>query len=400
MVTFAPGENARGQSDSSIISRTAVDTGRLVLNMDAVYNRSFLQVEHFPVALGGYIEANTQYMGTDGIGEGLSFQMRRLTLFFSSTIHRRIKFLTEIEFEHGTEEINIEFASVDLELHPLLNLRGGIVLNPIGAFNQNHDGPKWEFIDRPVSATRLLPATWSNVGFGAFGKYFRDNWVVGYEVYLTNGFDNSIIANDRNRTYLPAAKLNNDRFEESNSGTPLLTCKVAIENRQTGEVGFSYMGGIYNKFREDGLIIDRKRRVDVWALDLNARLFGSSQLKGEVAFVRVDVPSTYSRQFGNRQWGGFLDIVHPLLEKPVLGFEQSIINAAVRLEYVDYNLEKFPETGTRIADDILAVVPAVSWRPGGQTVIRINYRYHWERDLLGNPPALTAGWQFGFSSYF
>jgi hypothetical protein len=51
------------------------------------------------------------------------------------------------------------FASVDFEFAPLLNLIGGVVMNPIGAFNQNHDGPKWEFVDRPISATQMLPAT-------------------------------------------------------------------------------------------------------------------------------------------------------------------------------------------------------------------------------------------------
>ena len=45
-------------------------------------------------------------------------------------------------------------------------------MNPIGAFNQNHDGPKWEFVDRPISATQMLPATWSNVGFGLYGKKY------------------------------------------------------------------------------------------------------------------------------------------------------------------------------------------------------------------------------------
>ena len=52
--------------------------------------------------------------------------------------HRKIKFLSEIEFEEGGEEVAIEFAALDISMHPLLNLRGGIVMNPIGAFNQNH----------------------------------------------------------------------------------------------------------------------------------------------------------------------------------------------------------------------------------------------------------------------
>jgi hypothetical protein len=196
--------------------------------MDAIYNRPFLSVGKVPVALGGYVEANWQHLGTDGVTEGHQFQMRRLTLFIASGISRRIKFLSEIEFEDGTKEINIEFASVDIEFHPLFNVRGGVVMNPIGAFNQNHDGPKWEFIDRPVSATQMLPATWSNVGFGIYGKKYNKNWVYAYELYLTNGFDDQIISNSENKTFLPASKLNPDRFEESFNGVPLITAKVAL----------------------------------------------------------------------------------------------------------------------------------------------------------------------------
>tara|TARA_Y100001980_G_C14556926_1_gene354557 strand:+ start:195262 stop:195564 length:303 start_codon:yes stop_codon:yes gene_type:complete len=75
----------------------------------------------------------------------------------ASSIHRKIKFLSEIEFEEGGEEVAIEFAALDVNFHPLVNLRGGIVMNPIGAFNQNHDGPKWKFIDRPIAATEMQP---------------------------------------------------------------------------------------------------------------------------------------------------------------------------------------------------------------------------------------------------
>jgi len=62
--------------------------------MDAIYDRPFLQVGKLPVVFGGYVEANYQYLGENGISEGHQFQMRRLTLFVSSSISKRIKFLT------------------------------------------------------------------------------------------------------------------------------------------------------------------------------------------------------------------------------------------------------------------------------------------------------------------
>ncbi len=389
------------QVDPSLLRRIPQDTSKPQLNMDAVYNRPFLQAGKLPVALGGYAEANYQYLQQDGVTEGHQFQMRRLTLFVSSSIANRIKFLSEIEFEDGTKEINIEFASVDIEFNPLLNFRGGIVMNPIGAFNQNHDGPKWEFVDRPLSATQMLPATFSNVGFGLYGKQYRKDWVYAYEVYLTNGFDDRVIANGENKTFLPATKENPDRFEESFNGSPLVTGKVALRNNKAGELGLSYMGGVYNKYQEDGLRLDKKRRVNVFAIDFNTTVSKTKTVvNGEWAWVKVDVPDTYSEQFGEKQQGGFIDLVQPVFKKPVFGFEKSVINVALRLEYVDWNKGKFSATGSNIADDIFSLVPAISWRPGAQTVLRLNYRYNWQKDILGNPASKLAGFQFGIATYF
>src|SRR5687767_11995446 len=101
-------QSARAQTDT-----VGTDT---TLNMDAVYDRPFLNIGKLPLAIGGYLEANSQYAATDGITEGLSFQMRRVSIFLSSTVARRIKFLAELEFEDGTKEINIEYAAMDLEL--------------------------------------------------------------------------------------------------------------------------------------------------------------------------------------------------------------------------------------------------------------------------------------------
>jgi len=399
LLMFAGSTSA--QIDPELLRKTVTETDSLKLNMDAVYNRPFVQAGKLPVALGGYIEANYQYLSENGISEGNQFQMRRLTLFVSSSIYKRIKFLSEIEFEDGAKEINVEFASVDFEFAPLLNLRGGIVMNPIGSFNQNHDGPKWEFVDRPISATQMLPATFSNVGLGLYGKKYTNNWVYGYEAYLTNGFDDRIIQNTQNKTFLPATKENPDRFEESFNGSMLFTGKIALRNTRVGEIGLSYMGGVYNKFQDDGLVLDKKRRVNVYAIDFNTTVpVTGTYINGEWAWVQVDVPETYTEQFGRKQQGGFVDLVQPVLKKPMFGFEKAVLNAAVRLEYVDWNKGTFKSTGGNIAEDVVSIVPAISWRPTSQTVLRLNYRHNRQKDLLGNPPSKLSGFQFGFSTYF
>jgi hypothetical protein len=391
----------QAQIDESLLKRVKKDSTKQSLNMDATYNRPSMKIGKTPLAIGGYLEANWQQIETDGISEGQQFQARRLSIFMSATISERVKFLSEIEFEDGGKEIGIEFAAIDVEFTPLVNFRAGIIVNPIGAFNQNHDGPKWEFTDRPVSATQMLPATFSNAGAGIFGKKYTNDWMFGYEAYLSGNFDNSIIDNPENKTFLPAAKDNPERFEEINSGIPLFTGKIAVRNNNIGEIGISYMNGVYNKFQDDGLILDEKRRVKIFALDFNTTIPKTKTfITTEWAWISVDVPETYSQQYGNKQYGGFMDIVQPILTRPMLGWKNASLNIACRLEYVDWNVGTFNETGGNIAEDFWGITPAISFRPTSETVIRFNYLFQKRTDILGNIPSTTTGFNLGISSYF
>ena len=41
-------------------------------------------------------------------------------------------------------------------------------------------------------------------------------------------------------------------------------------------------------------------------------------ITGEWAWIKVNVPSTFTQQYGNKQQGGFMDIVQPVLKKKIL----------------------------------------------------------------------------------
>jgi len=397
------------QIDSSLLRHKDADTVKTKLNMDALYSRPFLKINKVPVALGGYIEMNYQHLGTDGVSNGSELQFRRFSLFVASSVARRIKLMSEIEFENDPDEeaegksteIEIEYAALDVEFHPLLNLRAGMVINPIGAFNQNHDGPKWEFTDRPLAMTQMLPATFSNMGAGLYGKRYHRHWMFGYECYLTGGLDNSIIDNDHNKTFLPEAKENTSRFVTSASGEPLLNGKLALRNTRIGELGISWMGDVYNQWQQDGVIIEHQRRCDVFDLDFNTTITKTkTTLVGEWAWIFVQVPPGYTQQYGTRQRGGYIDVVQPLLKRKMLGWEGAQINLALRAEYIDWNVGTFQATGGNIYDDLWSLMPAISFRPVPQTVLRLNYRYLQQRDIVGNPPSLTGGFILGLSSYF
>ena len=116
--------------------------------------------------------------------------------------------------------------------------------------------------------------------------------------------------------------------------------------------------------------------------------------------IKVNVPSTFTQQFGNKQQGGFVDIVQPVLKKKMFGWQKATLNIACRFEYVDWNKRKFTSTGGNIAEDLWSIMPAVSFRPTAQTVLRLNYRHQQQKDILGNLPAKTGGFIFGVSTYF
>ena len=168
-----------------------------------------------------------------------------------------------------------------------------------------------------------------------------------------------------------------------------------------GSICVAERGGVYNKYKDDGLVLDVKRRVNVFAIDANTILpLTKTYITGEWAWVHVNIPDNVTEQFGRRQHGGFIDFVQPVIRRPMFGFSNAVLNTSLRLEYVDWNVGKFKSTGGNISDHVFSVVPSISWRPTSQTVLRLNYRYNWQKDLLGNPPSRLAGIQFGFSTYF
>lgn len=385
-------------SGTKFFFRQHVDDSTNITNQDAIFNRPFIGFGRTQTAIGGYLEGNTNYFSEDGITEGFSMELRRFNIFLYSAVSQRIKFLSELEFEHGAEEIKVETALIDFEINQSVSLRGGILLPQIGIFNANHDSPYWEFIERPLSSTRIIPSTLSEVGFGIFGKFFPGNNIISYNAYVVNGLQSEIILNNEGRTFIPSGK-NGKMFGEDNNGVPMFNARAAITNRQAGEIGISYYGGVYNNFQSEGLLIDKKRRLNIYALDFSGQL-NKATAQGEFVFADIDVPSELTDIFGNRQNGGFVELLYPVLNRRILSYDEAKIILSIRLENIDYNYGRFSITHHEIRDEIKAIAGGISFRPTPSTVFRANYRHHWEFDALGNPPVKIAGFQVGFASYF
>lgn len=384
----------------SISEAYSQESDSITTNQGAIYNRPFITLGQTRTAVGGYLEGNTNYFSEDGVSEGFSMELRRFNIFLYSQIGNRIRFLSEIEFEHGTEEIAIETAIIDFNLDPAFNFRGGILLPAIGIFNTNHDSPNWEFVERPISSTDLIPTTLSEVGFGIYGRlYPTENIVLSYDLYVVNGLQDGVILNDEGRTHLASGK-SEEMFGEDNNGQPMINGRIAYTDRRVGEFGVSYYGGVYNTYRMDGEEVDDPRMLSVLAVDISTSI-KSLDIKGEAVMVNVDVPAPINEIYGEKQYGGFIDLIHPILNRPMLGFDKAILNAAVRVEYADFNVGNFTTNiTTEKINENFGLALGIGFRPIPGTLIRANYRYNWVSDVVGNPAARVAGFQFGIASYF
>lgn len=362
-----------------------------------IYRRPFI-AEAGRTAIGGYLEANAAWSRTDGITEGPTTNLQRFNIFLFSSLGPRLRFTSELEFEEGGDEIRVETAVLDFELHPAFVLRGGVLLPPIGAFNVNHDGPRYEFVERPIVSTEIIPATLSEAGFGAFGRFGSRLWGFSWDAYVTNGLNSGVVLNDQGRTRLASGK-GVSLFEDDENGSPAVSGRVAARHARFGEVGLSHYRGIWNVFRLDGETIEEKQWLSLTAVDLETTV-GPVDLRGEVAFARIDLPDDLRESLGDRQWGAYLDAVTTVLRPRIRGLVDPHVRFGVRLERADFNQGRFSATGQKRFDERNAVSFALSFRPVPETVFRLNYRLERFRDLQGNPTERTSAVQAGVATYF
>ena len=126
-----------------------------------IYDKPFLAHLGESAALGGYLDAHFRYLRTDGATDEMTFKLQRINLFTYASLSDRIRVASEIEFEDGGQEVKVELAIVDFEIHPALTFRGGIILSPLGRFNLAHDSPANDLTDRPLVSTEIIPTTLS-----------------------------------------------------------------------------------------------------------------------------------------------------------------------------------------------------------------------------------------------
>lgn len=352
--------------------RTPADTARPFVK-GGVYDKPYQTTLLGRTALGGYAEAHARWQEVEGRKDDAGFSVKRFNLFTSTRVSDWVRIGAEIEFEDGGREIKLEFAAIDVVLHPAFSLRAGMVLSPLGKFNLSHDSPLNEFTDRPLVSTELVGVTLSEPGFGilghaGFGRGTRITW----EAYLTNGFSDGLIINSEAGTRIPLGRGN---FEDNN-GSPAVVGRVAFSPSIRHEIGLSAHRGAYNVFNLEGVRIDKRRDLTIRVLDLETQVLGV-QVAGEAAMATIDVSPGLRGIYAGRQHGWYVEGIREFGRGWVRTIPGSAFGAKARWDLVDFD--------SRIEGSSSAQVTlGANFRVTRESVIKLDYVRGRGRDEFNN----------------
>ncbi|NKB71663.1 MAG: hypothetical protein GKR89_31700 [Candidatus Latescibacteria bacterium] len=337
--------------------------------------------------LGGYTEAHFRYEREEGITEELTFDPKRFNLFTYTPVSDRVRVASELEFEEGGEEIKIEIAVLDFEIHPAITFRGGIILSPLGRFNLSHDSPTNDLTDRPLVSTEIIPTALSEGGMGFYGSIHPSaQGRITYEVYAVNGFNEGVVGGEAEGTRIAAGRGN---FEDNNN-RPAWVGRLGLSPRPNVEVGVSLHTGAYNVWEADGLAVDEKRSLTIFALDWEARR-GPFELLGEYASAAIDVPEE-SAIFQSSQQGYYIQANGHFGQGWIGQLPKGHFTGVVRYGTVDFDADIDGDSHRRLT-------VGINFRPEEEAVFKVDYQRNWHRDAFDNP-ARGAAFLFSAATYF
>jgi len=196
------------------------------------------------VTLGGYgdFQFRTPSLNERADGGGSStFQSTRFVLGVAAVLSQKqnITFNSEIEYELGTSEIDVEQAFVSWRVRPEFDFRGGIIVPPLGHFNTYHDSNINITTLRPLINQYIVPTAYRDAGIGARGVFRLPNEMkISYEADVLNGMQ----ALNADGEPTPFSRL----VGQSSAAEPGLIAFQATRNSKAvaGRIGFSPILGL------------------------------------------------------------------------------------------------------------------------------------------------------------
>ncbi len=240
-------EAAKGQAKGAPQSTAAPEHPRIALTSKAQGGDlsgagNLLRTDR--ITIGGYGDFQFRQSSISERADGggtPTFQNTRMVLGIAAVLAEKqnILFNSEIEYEFGSHEIDIEQAYVEWKMRPEFAFRGGIIVPSIGRFNTYHDSYLNLTTIRPLINQFIVPTAYRDAGIGVRGRLKLPHKVkLTYEADVVNGMRGT---NDEDEP-TPFSRL----LGQSSASEPGLFAFQAQDRRKAvvGRIGLSPLDGL------------------------------------------------------------------------------------------------------------------------------------------------------------
>ncbi len=331
------------------------------------------------LSIGGYGEVVFSHFLSSSSGEKDFSDLQRIVLYAGYRFSPRIVFNAEFEFEHasteGTGAVSVEFAYLDFLLSDVAAVRAGLLLVPIGFINEMHEPPFFHGVFRPELETRIIPATWSDIGVGLHGEVQG----LRYKAYLLNGL---------NATAGEGFSADSWIREGRTGGSQSIAENLAFVLNLAYDLGPASFGGtIYRGRSGQGEVAPNGSVIhgDILLGEIHAGLaWRGVQLRGiytvgtlgdaDLISATLSAKSGQPPQvIGSRVRGGYLEAAYDLLTALAPGGEQSL-SAFVRVERLNLH-DQVPGGGVQDpALDFGVLTAGLTYKPLPTVVLKADYQ--------------------------
>lgn len=137
------------------------------------------------ITIGAYAQIDYNQPFNDSTRSNGTLDVHRMVMFMGYKFNERVHFVTELEFEH-VSEVYVEQAFVNYRINNAFNIRGGLMLIPMGIINEYHEPTTFNGVERPNIDGKIVPTTWRELGAGFTGTL--DGLSIKYQLFVVNGF--------------------------------------------------------------------------------------------------------------------------------------------------------------------------------------------------------------------
>ncbi len=331
---------------------------------------------------GGYGQIDYNQPLSSSKYQNGTLDVHRMVLLFGYNFNDRLKFVTEVEYEH-VKEVYIEQAFVQYKLNNYINFRGGLMLIPMGIVNEYHEPPTFNGVERPNVDKYIAPTTWRELGFGISGNIIEAS--IKYQLYIMNGFNGY----DGSAKFSAANGLRKGRQKgaESYMSSPNFSGKVEYYGIKGLNIGLaSYLGNsqttAYDGLdKNDNAAISSADStivgVSMFGLDMRYQLKGLA-LRGQLIYTSLGNTEQYNQKLdsdvGSKMIGYYAEVAYDVFSHSSKIKSQLI--PFVRYEVYDTQHEVMEGMKNDNAYDKTYITAGLSWKITPQVVVKSDMQFY------------------------